>query len=185
MHLKFQKSDFEFSFSVRLRQKPSYLCDPQNTSNKPGQPSRKRAAGKNCKTKENGRNHQDGETESEEEDSKVTDKCGKLQDTVLAEKEPSEMANGHKAEEEKPSGEDLKTDAQENGGGEAVEMNGGEGREQEKAGTLQNGTHESSGEGQQKDEKEKDANLGQNRRTRGKLVEGKTELLLLPIPAVV
>ncbi|XP_017342813.3 PHD finger protein 20b isoform X1 [Ictalurus punctatus] len=143
----------------------------ENTNNKPGQPSRKRAAGKNSKAKENGRNHQDGETESEEEDSKVTDECSKLQDTTLAEKEPSEMANGHEEQEEKPSVVDVKTEALENGGGESMEMNGG--GEEEKVGTLQNGAHESCGEGQEKDEKEKEASLGQNRRARGKVVEGK------------
>lgn len=156
----------------------SYLCNLQNTNNKPGQPSRKRAAGKNSKAKENGRNHQDGETESEEEDSKVTDECSKLQDTTLAEKEPSEMANGHEEQEEKPSVVDVKTEALENGGGESMEMNGG--GEEEKVGTLQNGAHESCGEGQEKDEKEKEASLGQNRRARGKVVEGKTELMCTP-----
>ncbi|KAK3547735.1 hypothetical protein QTP86_028532, partial [Hemibagrus guttatus] len=141
-----------------------------NTSNKPGQPSRKRTAGKNCKTKENGRNQQDGETESEEEDSKGTEKCAKLQDNLQAETEPSEMANGHQVHKEKPSSEELKTETQENGGGEAMEMNREGGDEEKVGGTLQNGAHESCVEGQEKD---KEATLGQNRKTRGKEVEGK------------
>ncbi|XP_060749544.1 PHD finger protein 20b isoform X2 [Tachysurus vachellii] len=144
----------------------------ENTSNKPGQPSRKRTAGKNCKTKENGRNQQDGETESEEEDSKGTEKCGKLQDTLLAKTELPEMANGHQAAEEKPSNEELKTETQENGGGEVMEMDKG-GDEENVGGTLHNGAHESCGEEQEKEEREKEAPLGQNRKTRGKVMEGK------------
>ncbi|XP_027000880.1 PHD finger protein 20b isoform X4 [Tachysurus fulvidraco] len=143
----------------------------ENTSNKPGQPSRKRTAGKNCKTKENGRNRQDGETESEEEDSKGTEKCGKLQDTLLAKTELPEMANGHQAAEEKPSNEELKTETQENGGGEVMEMDKG-GDEEKVSGTLHNGAHESCGEEQEKEEQEKEATLGQNRK-RGKVMEGK------------
>lgn len=84
------------------------------------------------------------------------------------------MANGHKEQEDKPTDGELKTGAQENGGGEAMEMNGGSG-EEEKVGTLQNGSHESCGEGQDKDANEKEDGLGQNRRARGKSVEGKTE----------
>ncbi|XP_053338871.1 PHD finger protein 20b isoform X2 [Clarias gariepinus] len=144
----------------------------ENASSKLGQPSRKRTAGKNCKTKENGRNHQDGETESEEEDPKATDGCDKPQDTMLTEKEPSEMTNGHKEQEdEPPSDGDVKTEAVENGAEEAMEMNGT--GEEEKVGALQNGAHESCGEEQEKDEKEKEGHLGQNRRAKGKVVEGK------------
>ncbi|KAF5909035.1 PHD finger protein 20 isoform X3, partial [Clarias magur] len=144
----------------------------ENASSKPGQPSRKRTAGKNCKTKENGRNHHDGETETDEEDAKVTDGCDKPQDTMLAEKEPLEMTNGHKEQEDKPSSDgDVKTEAVENGAQEAMEMNGA--GEEEKVGALQNGAHESCGEEQAKDEKEMEGNLGQNRRAKGKVVEGK------------
>lgn len=148
-------------------------------SNKPGQPSRKRAPGKNCKTKENGRNHQDGETESEEEDSKVTDTCGKLQDSVLAEKEPSEVANGDQAPEDTPSDGEPKTEAPENGGEEEMEVNE-RGGEEEEVVSLQNGAQESCGEGREKDEKDREANLGPNRRVRGKVAEGKTELMCIP-----
>lgn len=164
------------SFSIRLRWKHSYLCNLQNTG-KPGQPNRKRPVGKNSKTKENGRNHQDGETESEEEDTKVTDNCDKLQDSMPGEKKPPEMANGHKEQEEKPSGVDMNMEAQENGGDEAMEMNGGGGEEEEeKVRTLQNSVHESCGDAQEKDQKD-EANLGQNSRARGKVAEGKTELM--------
>lgn len=86
------------------------------------------------------------------------------------------MANGHQAHEEKPSCEELKTEVQENGGEEAMEVTGGE--DEEKVGeTLQNGAHERFGEGQETEEKEKEANLIQNRKTRGKVAEGKNELM--------
>lgn len=152
----------------------------ENTSNKAEQPSRKRATGRNGKTKENGRNHQDGETESEEEESKGTEKYGKLQDTMLVKTEQSEMPNGHQEHEEKPSIEELKTESQENGGGEAMEIYG-EGDKEKVGGTFQNGAHESCGEGQEKDDIEKEAALSQNRKTRSKVAEGKdTERVSVP-----
>lgn len=111
----------------------------------------------------------------------MTDECGKLQDSMLLETEPSEMANGHKAEEDMPSAitGDLKTEPQENGEEEPMEVNGG-GGEEENVGTLQNGAHESCGEGQEKDEKELEANLGQNKKAKGKVPEGKSELMHTP-----
>ncbi|XP_046725477.1 PHD finger protein 20b isoform X3 [Silurus meridionalis] len=145
----------------------------ENASNKPGQPSRKRAAGKNCKAKENGRNHQDDETESEEEDSKAMDECIKFQDTKPPEKEQPELMSGHEAQEDAPSSGDIKTKAEENGGEEAMEINGGVGEEEKKVGAPQNGTHESCGEGKEKDEKEKESTDGQNRRAKGRVVEEK------------
>lgn len=91
---------------------------------------------------------------------------------MLTEKEPSEMTNGHKEQEdEPPSDGDVKTEAVENGAEEAMEMNGT--GEEEKVEALQNGAHESCGEEQEKDEKEKEGNLSQNRRAKGKVVEGK------------
>ncbi|KAI5612394.1 PHD finger protein 20, b isoform X1 [Silurus asotus] len=145
----------------------------ENASNKPGQPSRKRAAGKNCKAKENGRNHQDDETESEEEDSKAMDECIKFQDTKLPEKEQPELTSGHEAQEDEPSSGDIKTKAEENRGEEAMEINGGVGEEEKKVGAPQNGTYESCGEGKEKDEKEKESTDGQNRRAKGRVVEEK------------
>lgn len=87
------------------------------------------------------------------------------------------MANGHKEQEDKPPSVDMKIEVQENGEDDAMEMNGesgGEEEEEEKVKMLQNSTHETCGEAQNKDEKD-EVNLGQNSRARGKVAEGKTE----------
>lgn len=143
----------------------------QILANKNGPPVRKRenkACVKNPKPKEN-KNHPDGESDSEKEDGK----CIKCEEDE-AENQVAKRVNGHAHAEREMSNGDVKVEAPENAGEEAIErkpikeenevkelMNDYE----DAAKTPENGIHES--------EEEKESNRGQNRRARGKLTEGK------------
>ncbi|XP_062871672.1 PHD finger protein 20b isoform X2 [Trichomycterus rosablanca] len=150
----------------------------ESSTSKPGPPNRKRESKpgvKNPKSKENSKNHHDGESDSEKEDRKVTEKCSKSQDDGVDEDQVAERVNGHAEHEEKMSNGDSKAEALENGGEkedvtEVKELKELTEEKEDNAKALENGICQNEGEKPVK-ELEKETNLGQNRRARGKLAE--------------
>lgn len=157
---------------------------PFNKENGKSAPQSQRRGGppvKHCKAKENGTGRSNGRrhstsdhdvhSDSEAKNNKLTVEPSKLQNGTADKSDVTERVNGTAETEETSSGGEEKTKVPEKTEEEVREVNGG--TEEEKADTLQNGTHESNEEKLEKDEAS-DPGPGLATRTRSKMAaEGK------------